>query len=439
MSIRTRRILFYLFTFLFLIVGSGLVLYSKGFRFDFKEGQLVQTGGIYLKIKPTDAQIQLNGRPIKNKSGLLQSGTLIDNLLPGFYRLRVSKDNYHSWEKRVMVEPSIVDVFGGIILLPEKGEEKIAEAADAFYQSNNKLIQQKEGAIILAGKKIIGQKVVEVTGDGRLISRDGSGSYYLVSLDDPVHPLNISKLFARLKESQPHLGGAAKIAKIIAYPYNSRKFLILSDKKALYALDSDRNILEQLGQEINDFWVVENELFAVSQESVFSYQLVFRNKNKIPLAQGLTPQDIEIIGVSPSKEWLVLFTKGNRLVLQKRDGGNSRTLSNGATNQFSFSYDSKKLVFVSRNERLYFYDLEKEKLFSLTSFPVTGVKKMIWHKDNGYIFVQDGDNNLDFVEVNEFPPSHRTRVAAGIKTFDYDKNNNLLYFSTSEGIWRLAT
>ena len=87
MPIKVRKILFLTLTIIFVLMGTILVLYSRGARFDFKNWEIVQTGGIYLKTEPVDVEIQVDGEPVKNKSGLLQSGTLINNLKPGTYKI----------------------------------------------------------------------------------------------------------------------------------------------------------------------------------------------------------------------------------------------------------------------------------------------------------------------------------------------------------------
>ena len=61
-------------------MSSFLVAYSFGLKLDFKNLALEKTGGIYLKSEPPDVLIFLDNQAVKNQSGILQSGTLIDNL-----------------------------------------------------------------------------------------------------------------------------------------------------------------------------------------------------------------------------------------------------------------------------------------------------------------------------------------------------------------------
>src|SRR3989344_8596314 len=101
MTVKTRRILFYVLFFLFIVFGSALSAYSLGIKLDFRTLSLSGTGGIYLKSEPPDAYIFLDGKQVENQDGLLQSGTLIDNLVENFYHVTVTKNGYFDWEKEV--------------------------------------------------------------------------------------------------------------------------------------------------------------------------------------------------------------------------------------------------------------------------------------------------------------------------------------------------
>ena len=113
MNKKTRRIIFYLFLLVFIILVPLIIIYSLGYTFDKKT--LVSTGGIYLKSYPNDADIFLDDKPKR------KTNRFITHLKPKTYEVRVEKKNYHSWEKKLnsnMINLIIKIVLQTFILIP---------------------------------------------------------------------------------------------------------------------------------------------------------------------------------------------------------------------------------------------------------------------------------------------------------------------------------
>lgn len=92
-------------TFLLIIIvgfiAVVLVIYAQGKRLG-SNGHLTDTGIIQVATLPTNASVFLNG---KEKG---PSDISIENLTPGNYTVKVSKDRYNSWEKVVTVKKGLV-------------------------------------------------------------------------------------------------------------------------------------------------------------------------------------------------------------------------------------------------------------------------------------------------------------------------------------------
>ena len=82
------------FLLIFLILGSGIVLFAEGWRMDFPSFRVSKVGGIYVRSYPEDARIFLNGKSVQNQSGFLSRGTLISDLFPKTYRLALTAPGY---------------------------------------------------------------------------------------------------------------------------------------------------------------------------------------------------------------------------------------------------------------------------------------------------------------------------------------------------------
>lgn len=400
MTARFRRTLFITLTILFFVIGTALIFYSQGARFDFKKWDIVQTGGIYLKSEPADALIEMDGEPIENKSGLLQSGTLINNLKPGIYKIVINKNDYHSWEKEVRVVSSTVAVFDGIILFPKQKPELVASSTnkDKFYLEY----------------------------DGEIIS--------------DVESANLKLLFNTLKEKQLRLPGAVSINRILPYPYNDRKFIVMTDR-ALYSLDTERNTVFQINPRAKDFALAGNEVFWFNEKGLFSFNLILRNQSQINPPQELKITEWSKIELSPSGEIAAILKKDNELIIWDRSTGKVTSLGKGIT-YFTFSPDSKKIAFATEAGSLSVYGIKdganKEKyiLENITD-RWSGIEKILWHEDNNYLFLEDGNSSLYYIEANDSPPVNVVEAATEVRNFFYNKGDDSLYFEDNQGVWRV--
>lgn len=112
-----RRILFYIFLGLYLILCPLIVMYSLGYILSPKQQEIIQTGIISLASSPPGAYVYLG------KSRYAQrTPTVINNLLPGKYSLRVTKKNYFPWSGETTVRAGKAAAFENIILLPQEWE-----------------------------------------------------------------------------------------------------------------------------------------------------------------------------------------------------------------------------------------------------------------------------------------------------------------------------
>src|SRR3989344_3229997 len=122
MTKRTKRWLFYSAVVIFALSSYVVILYAQGYKYSFSEAKFFKTGSIFLKTNE-DAKVYLNDKYLNSTSFFGNSYT-ISGLLPGQYTVRVQKDNFNFWIKKVLVEEGLVNDFSRILLLPELGEAK---------------------------------------------------------------------------------------------------------------------------------------------------------------------------------------------------------------------------------------------------------------------------------------------------------------------------
>ncbi|OGZ61990.1 MAG: hypothetical protein A2932_00695 [Candidatus Spechtbacteria bacterium RIFCSPLOWO2_01_FULL_46_10] len=126
---RQRTILFTSFVLIFLIATPSVVLYTRGYRINFTERTIVQTGGISITPHPSNASVLLDGEE-KEKTSFLFRDAVFRNILPRTYNVRVEKEGYTSWEKFLVVREGKVEQVKNLRLFP-KEPQVIALASDA--------------------------------------------------------------------------------------------------------------------------------------------------------------------------------------------------------------------------------------------------------------------------------------------------------------------
>ena len=147
---KTRRLLFYSFVFLFIIAGLAVVFYSQGWRMVFADYSVKfeRTGAVYIQTEPKGVSIKIGQETFGDKSGLIQNGTLINEVLPGNYKVEIQKNNYIAWVKDITVESGLVSEVSKIILVPEKlqkTEVSLNKSTDNFWVNSDKIVFSSRG------------------------------------------------------------------------------------------------------------------------------------------------------------------------------------------------------------------------------------------------------------------------------------------------------
>lgn len=106
-----RLLYFFLSILLIVLVANLVILFARGYNFDFKQKTLTQTGIISITSLPTQASVFLNDRLIT------ATNTTIPNLSPGKYTIKVTKVGYSPWQKEVVVKAQVVTPLQ-IVLFP---------------------------------------------------------------------------------------------------------------------------------------------------------------------------------------------------------------------------------------------------------------------------------------------------------------------------------
>ncbi|MBI2098342.1 MAG: PEGA domain-containing protein [Candidatus Wildermuthbacteria bacterium] len=139
MSKRARTSLFILLGILFLLTTPLLILYSQGYRLDWREQWFSQVGAFYFSVTPTRAEVFVNGQ-LTGRTARILGTTLTENFPPDTYLIRIQKEGYHPWEKLLSVSAKQVTEAKHITLMPVDPAFTVLEnEVLAFWPSPRKI------------------------------------------------------------------------------------------------------------------------------------------------------------------------------------------------------------------------------------------------------------------------------------------------------------
>lgn len=99
-----RQLFFSLLVLFFLFLGTTVaVLYGRGYRFGFESGRpdLAGTGILVATSNPNGASVYINGHLSTATDNTI-------NLPPGAYDVKIQKEGYLNWEKKILVQKEAV-------------------------------------------------------------------------------------------------------------------------------------------------------------------------------------------------------------------------------------------------------------------------------------------------------------------------------------------
>ncbi|MEX0913275.1 MAG: PEGA domain-containing protein [Candidatus Paceibacterota bacterium] len=107
LSYRHRNLFFTLLATVFFLSLPFLFLYATGYRFNFNQTSLVSTGGLYVAVERTGAEIYINGELVR-ETRVFRRAFYSQGLEAATHRIHVQKEGHHTWVKELPVYPHLV-------------------------------------------------------------------------------------------------------------------------------------------------------------------------------------------------------------------------------------------------------------------------------------------------------------------------------------------
>jgi len=416
-----RKKFFGAFVILFALAGTILIFYVQGYRVDVSSFSVKKTGAVYIESTPNDIEIFLNQKSYKDKSSILQKGTLITNILPKKYYLFLKKDGYFDYNKNITVDQSTVVRLLNIVFVPK---EIVPKNIEADFK---------------------GTKIIQTSQNQDIIIQDQSKNIlYLYRKSNLTKPINLTTTISGFFKQ--------KFQDISFYPQEDNKF-ILTTSKGLYVADIDKKTSSLLQDGIIYFNAVDkNNLYSVAERSIKTTTLV----NKKSVTKTIATSTLEIIDLSLAQKAGTIVTPFDSTDII--DFGNSSSryfylLKNGSlyiqdksSNQFtliaqkavsaSFSPNENKILFQDQDGKIFVFlfeddivnfDMKKGEQLKLNIPDVTKIKNITWYKDSYHIVFQY-PQKLYIAEITKTEPNNNFKISDKVTDPYYNKKNSTWYY-----------
>lgn len=383
MNKKIKLICLILFTILsFSVTGLTLVIYS-GYKIDFKNFRLIKTGSLYINTNPGKTEIYINNEKFSQKTP-----TIINQLNPGVYSVRLIKEGYKEWEQTIEIIPSITSFINYDLVLKDIELSPANEFGENIHYSN----------------------------DNRYIS--------YVRHDNETSVNNIY-IYDVLEKNEVMVYSTEKKIEKVSWSKKNSKLLIEMDEK-FFILDI--NIIPIINKISSDGLINLNN-FIKNIDNVFwneedDYKTIIKSGEKI---YSFNIQTNEVRMISDSFKENNLIYINNTIYYTK----NSLVVEEGLSNESIFTYNNlninnvKDIKYINENFILETYNniLYVFKNFKNKEIKVSGENIKI---DKNYIISWD-DHEFNVYDKKEKIVKFTTRYSQKILDIDfYSKNYAIL-------------
>ena len=296
MTKKTRRVLFLGAVALFVLLSILVLIFAFGFRYDFSNNILVKTGSIVLKPN-SEAKIFINNK-LEGGTSFLNNFFSKKSLLPGTYLVKVTKDKYFTWQKKINVREGLISDFSHIVLFnQEQIEPTVINRTPPFSidRISRNMVYLQKGTISLYNLNEDKQPIYEggptiwdpatlkiIWGtDGKdVIAYDQTRATYFDLVNKTFYNLGTSKQFS-LTTATLNDGRIYFLRSLSKAPLGTGRDLIS------FSVEQSKSII--VSKNVVSFFTDKNEIFVLAKvDSLASEQFI---------KTGLDGKNEEILGV----------------------------------------------------------------------------------------------------------------------------------------------
>src|SRR3989344_788290 len=131
----TRTFLFSAFFISFLLATPVIIAYSRGYRADWGNKIILNTGALMVEPRPAPVELFVDGQYHKRSSFLFQN-IYVDNLIAKTYLVEAKRDGYFTWSKMLQVAPHLVTEAKNVVLFPSNSTSTLISSGVEFVSTS---------------------------------------------------------------------------------------------------------------------------------------------------------------------------------------------------------------------------------------------------------------------------------------------------------------
>ncbi len=387
MNLRNRFLILAFLGLLFLIITPFTIAFALGYRFDFINRRLVETGTLMIRAEPRGAEIYLNGKKVKQKAP-----TAIRFLLPGEYDVEIKKEGYQTWRKHLTILPEQVTAAtpenAVFYLFLEKPQAKTvsAEAFD-FFANDGQILAATASTTIsfenLQTKSFLHTALPYEAGSTRVeISRDLNWAFVW----NQAGGVDAFSFF--LKKT---LDLSTKVKNIVdVQSFGKNELLLLDSSGGLYDFNLETDRFARRKQKIFAFLAAENQYFFLNSNAL--YQANKANTTVEILTSDIPDFSLAKIIPSASGQFYLLLDKKLFSVTTEI------TELNSEVEQGVWDEESKTLIFFNSHS-IWFFDPKSGQSPELVIRSGSPISNVQINAQTALIFFLQ-DNTIKAIEIN---------------------------------------
>ena len=452
MGLKTRRILYIFFILLFCILTPLISFYASGYKFS--SGLKIQkTGILIVDTEPEGAKIFLNekiqqkfiNKILKNNDKYLSTPVKIKNLAPGEYDVKISKQGYWDWQKKLIIK-----------------------SGESTYIEDVTLFKQDSPIILISGK----YKYQNISYNKEYIISFANNQYGIINLNN-----NTTKTFSINASTSPmQIFNNSEIQ----WPQDNKKILINNIILNAKTGEIENNLKKEIGDNIKNIKWAEggNSIVYIDESNLNKYNLASKRSEVISKNDAINDfyyfdgaiyiikrnhLSVNLIKINPKEKkennilnlpfsdysflardnnYLNIYDEAHEILYIIDPNSSFKPLRETLSNIKLINWiNNEKLLYANKHE-IWIYDLNSRKNTLLTRISQE-IKGVIWHPSNNYA-IYNTPNSIYSIELDNREKYNIIKLITldTIQNIELDKNGDNIYFyskiGSQEGIYKLS-
>lgn len=299
MKDKTSKIIFFIAVLAFFISTPIIVFYARGYKIDWKNFKIIQTGAIFASSTAKNAEIYINHQ----YQGL--SPRLVKSLKPNDYLVELKLSGYQPWYKTLAVYPSTVTEIKSVFLAPINISSQLIITQNSILNYwispdwEKYIFLNQDNDLQLYDQNIDQQYPINAT-----TTLDASISWSENSDKALIQDFNNAYILNVLDKQIFRIAPTTTLQQISLHPAENNKVLFLSND-ILYEFDYSRNSTNQiLDKEIAAYQIVGNQIYYLMKSNNILYRYDLGKKENV---------QITVVSFEPTSNDLKLIIQNSHI------------------------------------------------------------------------------------------------------------------------------